>query len=121
MDGVRVTRDDSGAVIAHDCAPVVAVRLELGPHVRSYSDDDILRRYTHHVSALGAALIASPQLRWDEVARRWLPRGRAICCHVEAGIDAHLVVIDGLELTLAELAAMLSGHGARVCVVFLDD
>jgi hypothetical protein len=121
MNGVRVIRDATGARIVHDCEPVISVRIELGARVDLFSDDEIVARYQQRLSALAAALVDSPQLRWDVAARRWVPRGRAICCVVERIVDEPAVFVDEVELTVGELGAMLSSHGATICVVFLDD
>ncbi len=121
MNGVRVTRDATGALIAHDCEPVLTVRLELGEHAGSFSDQEIVDCYNQRMCALGAVLVASPQLRWDDVYCRWVPRGRAIRCVVEASADAPTVVVDEVELTIPELTAMLASHGAPICLMFLDD
>jgi hypothetical protein len=118
---VRVIRDRTGAVIAHDCEPIVTVRLELGAHARTFSDVEIVDCYSRKLGALGATLAGSPQLRWDEVERRWVPRNRVVRCSVEASVDGAIVLIDEVELTLAELGSMLARHGAQVCLVFLDD
>jgi hypothetical protein len=118
---VRVTRDASGAVIANDCEPIVTVRLELGAHAGTFSEREIVDCYNRKLCALGADLAGSPQLRWDEVERRWLPRGRALRCYVETSLDAPTVVIDEVELTVGELGSLLARHGAHVCLVFLDD
>jgi hypothetical protein len=118
---VRVIRDLTGAVIAHDRESIVTVRLELGAHARTFSDGEIVDCYSRKLGELGATLAGSPQLRWDDVERRWVPRGRVVACHVEATIDGPIVLIDELELTLAELGSMLARHGAQICLVFLDD
>ena len=121
MNGVHVTRDATGASIAHDCEPVITVRLELGEHAGTFSDREIVDRYHQRMCALGAALVASPQLRWDDTHRRWFPRSRTVRCVVETNVDAPTVVVDEVELTVAELGAMLADHGAQICLVFLDD
>ncbi len=121
MNGVRVTRDGTAALIAHDCEPVLTVRIELGAQAQTLTDQDILDRYNQRLYALGAALVASPQLRWDDAAGRWTPRGHAIRCVVEAAIDEPTVLVDEVELTVAELGAMLVRHGAQICLVFLDE
>jgi hypothetical protein len=118
---VRVTRDASGAVIANDCEPIVTVRIELGAHADTFSEREIVDRYHRTLCELGADLAGSPQLRWHEVERRWVPRGRALRCFVETSIEAPTVVIDEVELTVGELGAMLARHGAHICLVFLDD
>jgi hypothetical protein len=118
---VRVIRDRTGAVIAHDCEPIVTVRLELGAHARTFSDGEIVDCYSRKLGVLGATLAGSPQLRWDDVERRWVPRGRIVVCNVEAAVDRPIVLIDEIELTLAELGSMLARHGAQICLVFLDD
>ncbi len=120
-DGVRMTRDGTAAVIEHDCEPVVAVRLELGTLATTLSDREILERYEHKLGALGAALVATPQLRWDDAGLCWVPRGHAIRLTVEPAIDEPTVMIDEIELTVAELTSMLSSHGAQICLVFLDE
>jgi hypothetical protein len=118
---VRVIRDRTGAVIAHDSEPIVTVRLELGAYARTFSDVEIVECYSRKLGALGATLAGSPQLRWDDVERRWVPRGRIVACNVEATVDGPIVVVDEIELTLAELGSMLARHGAQICLVFLDD
>jgi hypothetical protein len=121
MNGVRVTRDGTGALIAHDFEPRITMRLELGPHADTLSEQDIVERYQQRVCALGAALVSSPQLNWDNATGHWRPRGRAIRFVVEASIEEPIVVVDDIELTVTELGAMLSSHGVQICLVFLDE
>ena len=66
-------------------------------------------------------LISTPQLYWDERCARWRPSGIAIRCVVEPGAEEPTIWVDELELTLADLAALLASQGAPVCLVFLDD
>lgn len=121
MKGVRITRDGTAASIVHDCEPMLTVRIELGAHAPTLTDQDIVERCNHRLGALGAALVPSPQLRWDEATARWTPRGHAIRCEVEGAIDEPTVFVDSVELTVAELGAMLVRHGAEICLVFLDE
>jgi hypothetical protein len=121
MNGVRVIREGTAAMVEHDCDPAVAVRIDLGALASLLSDGDIVARYEQHVLALGAELVATPQLRWDEAAQRWRPTGRAIRCIVEPSIDEPTVLIDDVELSIGELARLLANHGASICLVFLDD
>jgi hypothetical protein len=121
IHGVRVIRDGTAALIEHDCEPVIVVRLELGAHAGTLTDREIVERYSQRILALGATMVASPQLRWDEATRRWRPGGRAIRCVVEATVDEPTVLVDEVELTIADLSRMLANHGAQICLVFLDD
>ena len=87
-------------------------------------DDQQLRDlHDRHILALVDAIPDAPQVRWDDAGRCWRPIGRTVRCAVEAGaaLDEPLVVIDQLELNLAELGRMLAGHGAQICLVFLDE
>lgn len=121
MVGVRVIRDGTIVIVEHDCEPIVAVRLELGVRASTLSDREILDRYNQRVLALGAALIATPQLQRDDVTGRWRPSGRAIRCVVEGSVDEPTVFVDDVELSFAELGALMSNHGAPIFLVFLDD
>jgi hypothetical protein len=67
------------------------------------------------------ALAATPQLQWDDTRARWRPVGPVIRCTVDHGSHETTVWIDELELSVDELATILSSHGAPVCLVFLDD
>ena len=119
--GVKVTRDGNAAVIVHDCAPDVAIRIELGVHAATLSDREVLERYHRKLHGLGAALIADPQLRWDEGLRRWQPSSNALRCVVEPSQDEPVIYIDDVELSFAELGSLMAGHGAGICLLFLDD
>src|SRR5438552_3789443 len=117
MLGVRILRDGTAAVIEHDCDPMLRVRIELGALAHTLTDREILERHHQHVLGLGAAMVATPQLRWDEANERWRPRGRALVVL----IDGPIAIVDDLELTISELAGVLASHGAHICLVFLDE
>jgi len=121
MKGVRVTRDGTSAAIDHDLEPMLTVRIELGVRASTLTDQEIIDRCNHRIGALGAALVPSPQLRWDEALGRWTPSGNAIRCEVEGVIDDPTVFVDAVELSVSELGAMLVRHGAQICLVFLDE
>jgi hypothetical protein len=119
--GVHVSRVANGALIAHDAAPSLVVRIELGPHATSVSEREVYERCHQTILALGAAMIGSPQVVCDELTGRWRPLGRALHCSVERGPDGLSVWVDDDELSLCELGALLEAHGARVILMFLDD
>ena len=120
MNGVHVVRMGTSAVVEHDCAPRLSIRIELGSLAHTLSDHEILERHRQAVLELGAALVDSPQLRWDELHERWRPCGRALVLVIEANPEP-IAMIDDVELTLPELARVCTGHGAHICLVFLDE
>lgn len=121
LRGVQVRREASGAFIEHDADPTLVVRIELGAHAASLGERELFERYHQRVLALGAAMIASPQLVRDELTGRWRPCGRVLRGSVEPGPDGPSLWVDDSELSLWELGALLEAHGAGVILMLLDD
>jgi hypothetical protein len=123
LDDVHVHRHGNSAVIAFEGEPRSAVWLELGPAARTLTDQEILDRHHQRVLELVEQSATMPQVCWDDASGTWRPYGRVVRCVVEGGPTLHepLIMIDELELTLAELGRMLVGHGAHVCMLFLDE
>jgi hypothetical protein len=123
LDDVHVRREGNTALVELPGQPRTVVWIELGPSARTLSDQEILDRHHHHVLATIEQGARAPQVYWDDAAGCWRPYGRLVRCALEVGptLGEPVMVIDELELTLAELGRMLVEHGAHVGMVFFDD
>jgi hypothetical protein len=123
LGDVRISRDGDAAIIEYPGDPPVLVRIAVGLRARTLTDQEILDLHNQRLLAMTDAMIAAPQVIWDERAGCWRPHGRVVACVVDAGagLDEPLVAIDDVELSLGELGRLLAGHGAAVRLLFIDD
>jgi hypothetical protein len=123
MAPLRIVRTGDHALIEYPGEPGVTMCLRLDARGLAMSDRELRALHDQRLAALADALIAAPQVAWDERAACWRPRGPVVACAVEAGaaVDEPLVAIDDLELTLVELGRLLAGHGAPVRLLFMDE
>lgn len=122
---VHVHRHGTCAVIELDGEPRAAVWMELGPAARTMTDQEILDHHHRRVLSIVErnATMRGPSVWWDDASESWRPYRCLVRCAAEGGatLDEPVVLIDELELTLAELGRMLVVHGTHVCMLFLDE
>ncbi|MFI5300067.1 MAG: hypothetical protein ACHREM_18425 [Polyangiales bacterium] len=134
-DQIRIVRDGDFAIIEYADDTVAGTQLKVGAEkLAAMTDEQVLDYWNRmlqardeHREAFDYTAVeiplGKPQIRFNEVANQWAPRGDVLRCQlltdsgVRPALDEPFVAIDGHDLTLAEFMTMVGtfgGWGMRI-------
>ena len=131
FDQVRITRENTTAIIEHADEGISGMNLVLGEKISGMTDHDILDAYNDIIAAQEQSLRdwdntvteippGKPQIKFDRDGGRWEPRGDVVRCVLSDSADGLVMHIDDNKLSWREFGDMLkvySGWGLRIAIV----
>jgi hypothetical protein len=127
-DDVTIRLSGGTAIITPKDSTIATTHLEIGPHLASMSETDVLalfndtieardRLAAQHPDIIQEIPPGRPQIRYHEQANQWTPRGSALRCVIGDAGDQAVIYIDDQELTIEEFGRLLTtyaGWGMRI-------
>ena len=137
IDQVKISREGTCAVIEYIDSSISTVYFEIGDSIQDMTDQEILDHFNFSVEIqqqmatdynhIAVEIPADrPQIRYDQDAVQWVPRGDVLRCVIDDGGPDYEVsiIVDEHELTLSEFGKLLlthSGWGMRLTFVPEDE